>query len=176
MTLFEIPTLRTARLVLRAFRADDFEAYAAVRAAPEVARYTGGRPLTPAEAWTSMAVGLGQWALRGYGLFAVALDTGHVIGHAGMLHHLDWPEPELAYALHPANWGRGYATEAAAAVRDWFFANQGAEQAASFIDPANTRSARVAAKLGAVNHGPMPLRVFVVDRWVHYRPGSGPTV
>jgi hypothetical protein len=45
MTRFEIPTLTTDRLLLRAFRADDLDAFAAMRANLEVVRYLGtGRP------------------------------------------------------------------------------------------------------------------------------------
>ena len=63
MTRFEIPTLTTDRLLLRAFRADDLDAFAAMRANPEVVRYLGtGRPSTPVDVWRMMAEFLGQWA------------------------------------------------------------------------------------------------------------------
>jgi RimJ/RimL family protein N-acetyltransferase len=38
-TLIEIPTLRTERLVLRAFRADDLDGLAAMNADPDVQRF-----------------------------------------------------------------------------------------------------------------------------------------
>jgi RimJ/RimL family protein N-acetyltransferase len=49
MTTSKIPTLTTDRLRLRAFRADDLDAYAAMRANPEVIRYLGpaARPPQP---------------------------------------------------------------------------------------------------------------------------------
>jgi RimJ/RimL family protein N-acetyltransferase len=43
-TTFEIPTLRTERLILRAFRAADIDAWAAMEADPEVRRYRGNNP------------------------------------------------------------------------------------------------------------------------------------
>jgi RimJ/RimL family protein N-acetyltransferase len=71
MTTFEIPALTTGRLRLRAFRAGDLDAFAAMRANPEVVRYLGTRRTsTPVEAWRKMGSFLGQWALRGYGLSA----------------------------------------------------------------------------------------------------------
>src|SRR5215471_1009894 len=71
MTRFEIPTLTTDRLLLRAFRAHDLDAFAAMRANPEVVRYLGtGRPSTPVDVWRMMAGFLGQWALLGYGVWA----------------------------------------------------------------------------------------------------------
>src|SRR5215469_15585197 len=71
MTTFEIPTVTTERLRLRAFRASDLDAYAAMQANPEVMRYlVMGRTSTPAEVWRTMASSLGGWALRGYGMWA----------------------------------------------------------------------------------------------------------
>ena len=56
MTTFEIPTLATDRLRLRAFRAGDVDAYAAMQANPDVMRYlVTGRTSTRAEVWRTMA-------------------------------------------------------------------------------------------------------------------------
>ena len=57
---------------------------------------------------------------------------------------------ELGWALARAHWGQGLATEAARAVREWTYAERGVERLISLIDPKNTRSVRVADKLGAV--------------------------
>ena len=65
---------------------------------------------------------LGQWSLRGYGLFAVEPADGRFAGWAGILHPVDWPEPELGYSLGQPFLGQGLATEAARAARDWAFA------------------------------------------------------
>src|ERR1700722_14615709 len=117
MTTIEIPTLRTERLVLRALRADDLEPFAAMHANPEVVRHLGsGRTRSREETWDAMARSLGQWALRGYGMFAVEdAATGRFVGRTGILHSLEWPEAELAYGLDQPYWGRGLATESAMA-------------------------------------------------------------
>jgi RimJ/RimL family protein N-acetyltransferase len=66
MIPIEIPSLTTDRIRLRAFRAGDLDAFAAMRANPKVVRYLGtGRTSTPVEVWRMMATFLGQWALRG---------------------------------------------------------------------------------------------------------------
>jgi len=66
MTTFEIPTLTTDRLRLRAFRAGDLDAYAAMQANPEVMRFlVDGRTHTSVEVWRIMAGSLGSWPLRG---------------------------------------------------------------------------------------------------------------
>lgn len=115
-----VPRLLTGRLVLRGFAEADLDAYAAMQADPEVMRHLGvgpsaGRPRTREESWTGMAVLMGQWALKGYGMFTVEeRATGRFLGRAGILHLAGWPEPELAYALARAAWGRGFATGRAA--------------------------------------------------------------
>jgi RimJ/RimL family protein N-acetyltransferase len=175
-TLIEIPTLRTPRLVLRAFRASDLDGLAAMNADPDVQHFLyAGRALTRGECWIQMAAAIGQWGLRNYGLFAVEAD-GRFAGRVGVLHPLEWPEPELAYALDAPFRGQGLATEAVTAVRDWAFARFGFARMASFILPANARSARVAARLGAVKEGTIELRGFVADWWVHRPAGAGVVV
>src|SRR6185295_3789990 len=66
-----IPHLETERLVLREFRAGDFEAYASFMADPEVARYIAPAPMSREDAWRSLASTIGHWTLRGYGTWAV---------------------------------------------------------------------------------------------------------
>jgi len=167
-TTFEIPTLRTERLILRAFRAADIDAWAAMEADPEVRRYRGNNPRDRAQAWAVMESSLGQWALRGYGLFAVErVADACFVGFTGVLHPVDWPEPELSYSLARAAWGYGLATEAAAAAREWAFGRPGFARLASFILPENTRSLRVAQKLGATRDGTATLRGFEAEWWVH---------
>jgi RimJ/RimL family protein N-acetyltransferase len=167
-TTFEIPTLRTERLVLRAFRATDIDAWAAMEANPEVRRYRGNNPRTRNEAWAAMEIILGQWALRGYGVFALGrVHDGAFIGSCGVLHPADWPEAELAYALAQEFWGQGLAAEAVAAARDWAVARHGFSRLASFIVPGNSRSIRVAEKLGATREGMAMLRGMQAEWWVH---------
>ena len=66
----DIPTLTTDRLVLRGLRASDWDDYATMNADPEVRRWLSGTLLSREQAWEQMATFLGQWALRGYGVFA----------------------------------------------------------------------------------------------------------
>src|SRR5215831_15145384 len=79
MTTFGVPTVTTARLRLRAFRASDLDAYSAMQANPEVMRYmVMGRIAMPAEVWRTMLMSLGSWALRGYGMWACEKIEGDV--------------------------------------------------------------------------------------------------
>jgi RimJ/RimL family protein N-acetyltransferase len=174
MMVVEIPTVTTARLRLRAFRAGDLDAYAAMQANPEVMRYlVMGRPSTPAEVWRTMLMSLGSWALRGYGMWACEeIDGGSFVGSVGIFHPLDWPEPEIAYSLDQPFWGKGFATEAAGAARDWLFENAPVKRAASFIRPDNLASKRVVERLGAVCERTFELRGSAYEYWVHHRPAA----
>jgi RimJ/RimL family protein N-acetyltransferase len=173
VTIFEIPTVTTDRVRLRAFQASDLDAYAAMQANPEVMRYlVTGRTSTPVEVWRTMATSLGQWVLRGYGMWACAkVDGGAFVGSVGIFQPLDWPEPEIAYSLDQPFWGHGFATEAAAA-RDWFFAHFPLRRVASFIRPDNHPSKRVAERLGAAFEGTAELRGSTYECWAHYRVGG----
>lgn len=174
-----VPRLVTDRLVLRGFTEADLDAYAAMQADPEVMRHLGvgpaaGRPRTRDESWTGMAVLLGQWALKGYGVFALEeRATGRFLGRAGILHLAGWPEPELAYALVRPAWGQGFATEACRAALAWAWANVPAERFVSYIRPGNTAAARVAARLGGVREGATELLGVPCDLWVYRRVPSG---
>jgi len=170
-----IPTLRTERLALRPLAAADLDPLAAMLGDAEVARFIGaGRPRDRTESWDALAWMLGQWELRGYGMFAVeSRATGAFLGRVGILHPLDWPEPELAYALARPFWGQGLATEAAAAARAWAFDWFGFERLASFIHPDNAASIRVANRLGAVQEGMIQVGGTNAQLWAHYPPGRG---
>jgi RimJ/RimL family protein N-acetyltransferase len=171
MTTFEIPTVTTERLRLRAFRRSDLGAYSAMQAKPEVMRYmVMGRTSTPSEVWRTMLMSIGSWALRGYGMWACErIDDRVFIGSVGVFHPLDWPEPEIAYSLDQPFWGQGFATEAVRTARNWLFDHFPLNRAASFIRPDNLASKRVVERLGAVCERTFELRDCNYEYWVHHR-------
>jgi RimJ/RimL family protein N-acetyltransferase len=142
--------LHTDRLHLRMFREDDLDAYAAICADPEVMRYLGdGRTLGRSEAWRQMAMILGHWQLRGYGLWAVEeRATGALVGRLGFFEPEGWPGFELGWMLRRASWGRGYATEGAERALAHAFTEMGRQRLISLIWPDNRASIRVAERLG----------------------------
>ncbi|MEM8871250.1 MAG: GNAT family N-acetyltransferase [Pseudomonadota bacterium] len=148
MTGFTIPPLTTDRLILRAPRQSDFEAYAAFRASPR-ARFVGG-PYDRAQSYQQLAALIGQWALRGYGRWMVADRTSDTpLGVVGIYHPEDWPEPEVAWSVFGTGEGRGIAHEAARAARTYAYDILGMSALISMVDPANTRSVNLAKRLGA---------------------------
>jgi RimJ/RimL family protein N-acetyltransferase len=143
-------TLETDRLILRMFREEDFEPYAKICADPVVMRYLGeGKPLTRSEAWRQMAMILGHWRLRGYGLWAVEeRATGDLIGRIGHFNPEGWPGFELGWVLGKPYWGRGYATEGARRALQYAFTEMGRDHVISLIYPPNAASIRVAERIG----------------------------
>jgi RimJ/RimL family protein N-acetyltransferase len=148
-------TLHTERLLLRMFREDDLDTYAAICADPEVMRYLAdGKPLTRPEAWRQMAMILGHWQLRGFGLWAVEeRATGVLIGRLGFFQPEGWPGFELGWMLRRASWGRGYATEGAGRALAHAFTEMGRDRVISLIRPGNQASIRVAERLGETLEG-----------------------
>src|SRR6059036_862428 len=145
--------LQTKRLLLRMFREQDLDAYASLCADPEVVRFIG-QPFTRAEAWRHMAMLLGHWQLRGFGLWAVEeLATGAMIGRIGFFQPEGWPGFELGWILARAYWGRGLATEGAHVALGFAFAELRRAHVISLIRPENRSSIRVAEKLGEQPEG-----------------------
>lgn len=144
-----IPRLTTARLVLRAPSLADFEPYAEFWASPR-ALWQGG-PKTRTAAWREFACDVACWSLRGFGAWSVEPKAGGAwLGTVGLFQPEDYPEPEIGWTLAPAAEGRGIAFEASRAARDWAYRVFGLTTLVSYIDPANTRSIRLAERLGAV--------------------------
>jgi RimJ/RimL family protein N-acetyltransferase len=145
-----VVTLTTERLRLRMFRQEDFEAYAGICGDPEVMRYLGdGKTLSRWDAWRQLAMILGHWQLRGYGLWAVEeRATGALLGRTGFFEPEGWPGFELGWMLRRASWGRGYATEGARRALAHAFTEMGRPHVISLIRPANQPSIRVAERLG----------------------------
>jgi RimJ/RimL family protein N-acetyltransferase len=165
-----IPQLRTARLLLRPFRERDLDAYAAMNADPEVMRYIGaGGPVDRANAWRQMALFLGQWALRGHGMWALEHE-GRLVGRVGFIDPEGWPGCELGWLLARDAWGRGYAAEAAAAALAYGRDACGLGEVISLIRPDNARSIALAERLGAVNAGTID---FMGGSTLRYRHRGG---
>lgn len=157
---YRIPErLETDRLILRAFQEGDWRDLHAYYADPECARYTVGKPLTEGGTWRTMAGMVGHWMLRGYGPYAVEeRATGRVVGPVGLWYPADWPEPEIKWGLARAYWGRGYAMEAALAVRDMAVQALPGLRLISFIQAENRASIALAEKLGAQFEQALPFR------------------
>ena len=165
----QIPTLETPRLLLRPFRASDFEAYARAHARPEVVRFItqDQKPLDAGMAWRSMAMLVGHWELRGFGSWALEeRATGAWVGRVGLHQPEPWPEVELAYMVDAPHWKKGFAKEGGRAVLDWARA-QGRTRLVSYINADNAASQGVARSLGARPEGTHTVGATLCDVWVY---------
>ena len=141
-----IPTLRTDRLTLRAPQADDFAPFAALAAADNPG-FLGG--LSRKDAAHAFAIEVAGWITHGTGKWTVALTAdGTPVGMTGVVRFPHFPEPEIGWMLFPGHRGRGYATEAATAARDWA-REAGIPSLVSYVSPGNAASIAVAERLGA---------------------------
>ncbi|MBI4500942.1 MAG: GNAT family N-acetyltransferase [Gemmatimonadetes bacterium] len=143
-------TLETERLLLRPFRDTDIDAYAVMCADPEVMRYVGDRGvLSRDDAWRQMAMLVGHWHLRGFGMWAVEeRATATFVGRVGLHFPDGWPDREVAWALARPYWDRGFGLEAARAALTHAFGPLQWQRAISLIDPENRRSIHLAERLG----------------------------
>lgn len=158
--------LYTDRLCLRTPTPRDAEALYGLFADPEVMHDLGKEPVSAVEeARAVIEEGIGGWRTDGVGPFILetAAAERRVVGQAGLMifdtrgwRPSSWApagshaQPELGWALIRAHWGLGYATEAAAAIRDWAHECQSIDRLVSLISSDNVRSQRVAERLGAI--------------------------
>lgn len=163
------PTLETARLILRPPAIEDFDAWCAMMADEETARFIGGVQ-APSQVWRSMMSMAGSWSLHGWAMFSVIeKDTGQWVGRLGPWTPHGWPGTEVGWGLTRAATGKGYATEGAEASIDWAFDTLGWTEVIHCIDPDNRGSAKVAERLGSYNQGPgklpEPFQAARIDIW-----------
>lgn len=145
----DIPTLETERLRLRPMTFDDWPAYQEVMCT-ERALFMGG-PYEKQAAWGWFCNDIAQWPLFGHGaLIAEERATGQPVGQVGINHGPFFPEFELGWFVYPEAEGKGYAFEAAEALRNWGFETFGLKTLVSYISPENMRSRKLAERLGAV--------------------------
>jgi RimJ/RimL family protein N-acetyltransferase len=113
---------------------------------------------------------IGAWHADGFAMFSVyEKATGRWVGRLGPWQPEGWPGTEVGWAIVRDCWGRGYATEGAAAAIDWAFDHLGWTDVIHCIDPLNAASQGVARKLGSRNRGqgwmPAPFHETPVDIW-----------
>ena len=144
----------TARLHLRRPRMDDAEAFAAINADPEVARFVNWTgPLSRAESDLMLRKTIDHWDDHGFGWWMADLrETGELLGFIGLARPFALAaladDVEVGWRLARAHWGRGLATEGAREAVRFAFAELALERLVCIIDRDNERSLGVARNLG----------------------------
>ena len=143
--------IRTERLLMRRWRDQDREPFAALNADPAVMEHMQG-PMSRERSDAFVDRIESSWEQRGWGQFAIELPgVAPFIGYVGL-----WPadfvsgEPmvEVGWRLAREHWGNGYVTEAAREALRFGFEDVGLEEIVSFTVPQNERSWRVMERIG----------------------------
>ena len=144
------PTLETPRLILRPFVPGDLDHLAEILTDPDVTRYLpGGTPRTYEQSEQILNFIIDHWNQHGFGWWAVTLKaTGELIGWCGLKLVETTGETEVLYTFVKAQWGQGYATEAARASLRYGFETLKLDRIIAVAVPENRASRHVMEKLG----------------------------
>ncbi len=170
MSLF----LETERLVLRDREPRDLEFLASMYADPNVMRYIGdGRIYDFGEVearYARVDAMLAAGERERWNEFKIVerKDDAAPLGHAGLLRcEIDGvPEIEIGWWLARVAWGRGYATEAALALRDFAFGELRLDRLSVVLQAENARSVAVVRRIGGEPAGTAEYRGQRVTHYV----------
>jgi RimJ/RimL family protein N-acetyltransferase len=146
------PELRSERLLLRRWRTEDLEPFAALNADPLVMEHFPAT-LSSEESSAYIERQEASFDAHGYGFWAVEVVGEDLFAGFVGLQSVDdemsfAPAVELGWRLARAFWGRGYATEAAAAASRFAFADLGLAELLAYTAAGNLRSRRVMERVG----------------------------
>jgi RimJ/RimL family protein N-acetyltransferase len=163
------PQLETRRLILRPPRLEDFDAWAAFANDEIAAKFLGGTQPRPT-AWRAFMCMCGAWSMTGIAMFSVIeKSSGNWVGRLGPWYPEGWPDREVGWGIAREHWGKGYASEGAAAAMDYAFDVLGWSSVIHCIDEKNLASQGVARNLGSTYlkrvQMPVPYDKMPVDAW-----------
>lgn len=166
----------TERLVLSGWRMDQVEDLMALHGTEKATRYlpSQGVPYTRAQCEEAVAHWIDLFARHRFGKLRLTRKSdGAFIGRAGFGIYPPTGEPELGYTLFEQFQGAGYATEAAAGLRDWFFAQDKGGHFIGMADIRNAPSLAILARIGmekthvAVDHFGLTCQFNILRRPAH---------
>ena len=174
-------TLTTARLHLRTVASGDFEDFYALTLGDDMSRFLGPEPPSRESSFNRLLRNAGCWMLFGWGPFTVLdRDSGAYVGTCGLFRGLrglgdDFdPYPEAGWVIARDFWSRGYATEAMAAILNWFEAKHDGGRSVCMISAGNTASESTARKLGYRSIGAADYKGDAVIRYAREGGASHP--
>ncbi len=163
-----IPSLQTERLRLRAPHIEDF---AVLMEIEDSLADTDLRSDDRETAWYNFMQMTATWVLRGHGWWCLDDENGSC-GFVGIGFEPGDREPELGYLLTEPARGKGYATEAAGAARDFARDALRLPSLVSYVSPKNTASQNVARKLDATRDALAEKDLDGTQVWRHWAMGD----
>lgn len=160
--------IRTKRLILRPVQADDADAMFAYRQREDVCRFLLHPPQTFEQVATRAANSRSELTDEGQvlTLAVVEQETGAFVGDVVLMYHSrEQRAGEIGYVLNPDHAGKGYATEAGAALLRLGFDELGLHRMTGRLDARNTASARVLEKLGMRREAHFVENEFIKGEW-----------
>lgn len=174
----EIPTITTARLVLRPFTKEDVDGLHRILSEEGIMRYfPRSTPPSRDRVQKLIAKQLSHWETHNFGWWAVepraggrddcVPERGGLIGWNGLQYLPDTQEVEVGYLLSKAYWRQGLTTEAGRASLTYGFETLGLKTIIAVVHPENIASQRVTEKLGLTYTGEavyfdMPVYRYVI--------------
>jgi ribosomal-protein-alanine N-acetyltransferase len=168
-----VTVLETERLILRQLNQDDAGFIFELLNEPSWIQNIGDRHIRTLDDARAYIVNgpVASYEKNGFGLYRVALkDTNESIGMCGLIRREGLEDVDIGYALLPRFWSKGYAVEAARAVKEYAKDVVGLKRMVAIVDPANEASIRVLEKLGLqyekmvrLSADDIDLKLFAVD-------------
>ncbi|SDW15235.1 GNAT family N-acetyltransferase [Paenibacillus sp. CF384] len=159
--------METNRLIIREFKASDLEAVHAYASDPLVCTHTiwGPNTIEDTQNYLQSVIDMQNQQPRLDYEFAVVLkESGELIGGCGL--HIGNPlQAELGYCFNRAFWGKGYATEAAAALLQLGFREHGLHRMYATCRPDNLGSATVLQRIGMKFEGHLREHMRHKGKW-----------
>ncbi|MDJ0841642.1 MAG: GNAT family N-acetyltransferase [Acidobacteriota bacterium] len=142
--------LQTDRLMITVFDAEDWRDFLELSRNPDVMQHISeGKPWSEEKTRRWIAAQSRKQAEQGYSRYKLVLEeTGELAGFCGLGLFGNTGEVEIGWWIKQSLWGKGLATEAAQAVKDYALGTLGLDHLISVCTPANKASYRIMEKIG----------------------------
>jgi ribosomal-protein-alanine N-acetyltransferase len=145
-------SIETPRLTLRTWKVSDIDALHGIHADPEVAYWLAGA-LSREQIEASVHAMIEHNSEHDWGVFAVCLKDGSLIGAAGLQRvkpFMPFSGIEATWRLASSRWGAGYITEAMRPIIEDGFERLAIDEIVTFTSQSNLKSQAVMKRLGFV--------------------------
>jgi RimJ/RimL family protein N-acetyltransferase len=161
-----LPTFKTERLLLRPMTEQDAAFVLELLNEPSFIRNIGDRKVRSLEGANGYITNgpVASYAKNGFGLYLVELqETGESMGMCGLIRRNTLKDVDIGYAFLPRYWSKGYAFEAALAMKEYAQKTLGLSRLVAVVDPENLPSIHLLEKLGMKYERMVRLAVDDID-------------